>query len=122
MYSCLWPLPSGFLVGARDYYVQHELGHFVAGRVNGFSFGGMSLTIMGPGLGHRSEAAILPAESEMRTVESVRSYLRRRAVVLYSGALAESLDDSSLKVDNDKAIRIIQTQAMGADQDWAKAR
>jgi hypothetical protein len=102
--------------------IQHEMGHYVSGRINGFGFGGMSLTIMGPGLGHRGEAAIQPAESGMDSVEKVRSYLRRRAVVLYSGALAESLDESSLKVENEKAIKIIQTAGMGADQDGAKAR
>jgi hypothetical protein len=44
--------------------IQHELGHYVAGRVMGFGFTGMSLTILGRAAGHRGEAKIQLAQSE----------------------------------------------------------
>jgi hypothetical protein len=60
----------------------------------------------------------------MRSIEDVRSYLRRRVVVLYSGAPAQTLKTAgpSLEVDINEAVRIIQTPGRGAEQDWAKAR
>jgi hypothetical protein len=104
--------------------IQHELGHYVAGRVMGFRFDGMSIRILGPAKGHLGEAAIVLAQRGMPSVDAVRLYFRRRITVLYSGATAETSHPigGSLKVDNSEALGIIRTPMMGAEQDWAKAR
>jgi hypothetical protein len=104
--------------------IQHEMGHYISGRVLGFAFSGMSLLILGPKEGHRGEAGIQPAQLKMVSVDDVRSYLRRRVTVLYSGAPAETFptDSSGAKVNGQQALNIIRTPGKGAEQDHAKAR
>lgn len=100
--------------------VQHELGHFIAGRILGFGFDGMTLMIIGPLKGHRGEAAIKLAQ-RVSTLEETKSYLRRRIKVLYAGAPAEALGES-LKVNVEEAVNIIKHPGLGAAQDYAKVR
>nr|WP_304932112.1 hypothetical protein [Pseudomonas savastanoi] len=63
------------------------------------------------------------AES-VTSIDDVKAYLERRVLVLYAGAMAETLPPSHVPakgVDRDRAIEIIRG-SLGAEQDHAKAR
>ncbi|RAI70860.1 hypothetical protein DOZ80_10345 [Pseudomonas fluorescens] len=101
---------------------QHEMGHYVVAKVMGFTTDDVSIEIMEPN-GHRGGAAVRLAQP-LQSLDAVSNYLERRVLVLYAGALAETLHPSHVPktgVDNEKAVEIIRG-ALGAEQDHAKAR
>jgi len=88
---------------------QHEMGHYVIARALGFCTGDVSLEIIGPIDGHRGGATIILPEA-IRSIEDLCVYLERRIIVLYAGALAETLPGSASptkKVNTDKAREIL---------------
>ena len=63
------------------------------------------------------------AES-LTSMDDVKAYLERRVLVLYAGAMAETLPQGQVPergVDRDRAAKIIRG-SLGAEQDYAKAR
>lgn len=96
---------------------QHEAGHYIVARVLGFRTGSISLTITDLSGGHRAGSEIIPA-CALSGDESIVDYLERRVIVLYSGALAESISNGQL--DNDSALKSIRTG--GGMRDYDKAR
>ncbi|MCR4313473.1 MAG: hypothetical protein NUV58_04450 [Candidatus Roizmanbacteria bacterium] len=95
---------------------QHEVGHYIVARILGFQAGDISLTITDLVGGHIAGSEIELAMG-LTTVESIIDYLENRVIVLYAGALAESLTKG--RVDN-KAAESIRLD--GGKDDDAKAR
>jgi hypothetical protein len=98
----------------------HEMGHYVLSRALGFRTGFVSVEIMFTG--HRGEAEIM-LDEPLLTPTDVRSYLRRRIIVLYAGVAAETLPhvgSPDKQVDRQKALKLLE--APGAMDDASKAR
>lgn len=113
-------IPTHYREKARI-IAQHEMGHHVISRCMGFGSGEVSLTL------HRNDAhdggATINLEEPFETVEQVRRYLERRVLVLFAGAIAETLPPRQgpvRGVDREKAEKTIQGQT--ADSDYGKAR
>jgi hypothetical protein len=104
----------------RDWIVpiaQHEVGHYVSARVLGFRTGPISLTVFDFNRAHHATAEIT-LFCALRDLQSIEDYLERRIIVLYSGALAESLSNG--QVDN--AIATESLTKGGAKSDFDKVR
>ncbi|MCO7524861.1 hypothetical protein NJH54_10080 [Pseudomonas asiatica] len=100
---------------------QHEMGHYVMARVMGFVTDGVSIEIRHNG--HLGGATVQLSES-LRSLDDVSSYLKRRVLVLYAGAMAETLHPAHIPksgVDQEMAVKILN-EGLGAEQDYAKAR
>lgn len=102
---------------------RHEMGHYVIARALGFMTGDVILEIREP-VGHRGAAEII-LQASIKSLEDVRLYLERRVIVLYAGALAETLPyiaSPTKRVDIKRALEILNTNGQGAEQDYAKVR
>lgn len=95
---------------------QHEVGHYIVARILGFQVGDISLTITDLVGGHIAGSEIELAMG-LTTVESIIDYLENRVIVLYAGALAESLTKG--RIDNEAAESI---RLDGGKNDNDKAR
>ena len=96
---------------------QHEAGHHMTARRLGFKTGEITLTVTDDRGGHEAGAVILPASS-LYGVENILSYLNNRVIVLYAGALAESLERGRPNIDHARAC----LNEKGGEVDNAKAR
>ncbi|TBN45169.1 peptidase M41 [Pseudomonas sp. BGI-2] len=109
----------------RDHAVQianHEMGHYVVARALGFETGDVSLTVT-MDLRHQAGASITLARS-ITTIEAMKEHLQARMMVLFAGAMAQSLASkrsSGKRVDKPKAAAILRGE-LGAEQDYAKIR
>jgi hypothetical protein len=86
----------------------------------GFATDEVTVRIIGHD-GHDGSATIQLAQP-LTSLDAIKSYLERRVLVLYAGALAETLRPGHTPesgVDTDKAVDIIHG-AMGAEQDMGK--
>ncbi len=102
---------------------KHEMGHYVIARALGFSTSDVSIEIIGHN-GHRGTSGITLSE-KIESIETLRAYLERRVIVLYAGAIAETLPGLGApvkKVDTKKACDILNNSNNGSEQDFAKAR
>jgi len=100
----------------------HEFGHYVAARTLGFRTGEVTIQLhfeLG-GIAHRGGAKIELAH-QLDTTTDVIDYLKKRVVILYAGAVAETLNQHGV-VDQRYAVQILHTAGQGAEQDHAKAR
>ncbi len=97
MRSYLDLMASGFPVERAVKVVRHEVGHWIVGRYHGFKSGPIEITML-RGDGHRGSAQI-ETDCDLRTMDLLESYLRRRISTLFAGALAESLSEDG-KVNN----------------------
>ena len=100
------------------------MGHYVIARALGFQTGDVTIKLLGPLDGHHGTATITLSEA-IKSLEDVRLYLERRVIVLYAGALAETLPYSASptkRVDVDRACEILENPGQGAEQDHAKVR
>lgn len=105
---------------------QHEMGHYVASRCLGFGTGDVSVQIITIGMDHRAES-VIKLHEPLRSIDDVGHYLRRRIIVLYAGALAQTLFCASpakclSEVDVAKACDILEGPHSGAQGDHAKIR
>lgn len=82
--------------------IRHESGHLVVAKACGFSTCGIKLWALEAG-------AELTLEPSFRELEHVRDWLERRIVVLYAGAVAESLKGKT--IDQDKCKGLLQSTA-----------
>jgi hypothetical protein len=101
---------------------QHEMGHYVIARAMGFNTSEVTLELNGFD-GHKGGAGIQLA-GPVSTIEAAQNFLARRVIVLFAGAMSETLTPDHIPqtgIDNDKAIAIIRG-GRGAEQDHAKAR
>lgn len=109
----------------RDHAMQiahHEMGHYVVARALGFETGGVTLTVT-MDLRHQAGASITLARS-MSSIDAVKGYLEARMMVLFAGAMGQSLaseQSSGKRVDKRKAATILKGE-LGAEQDYAKIR
>lgn len=110
-------MANGFPVEQAEKVVRHEVGHWIAGEYHGFRCGSIEITMTRDG-GHRGQAEIFP-DSDLQSIELVKSYLRRRIGVLYAGVLAEALGENG-KVNNTYAIKELETG--GATNDFKGIR
>ncbi|CUW85620.1 MULTISPECIES: hypothetical protein [Rhizobium/Agrobacterium group] len=98
-------MASGFPVERAVRVVRHEVGHWIVGQYHGFKSGPIEITML-RGDGHRGSAQI-ETDCDLRSVELLDSYLRRRISTLFAGALAESLGEDG-KVNNQYAARELE--------------
>lgn len=99
---------------------QHEMGHYVAAKVLGFSTGYVSIEARNPF--DRSGETEMALMESLTSAAEVSSYLARRIKVLNAGAMAETLKQPDFEVDMDEAVKIMKHPQLGAQQDHAKIR
>lgn len=102
---------------------QHEMGHYVLSKVMGFGTGQVTLEIKGFD-GHRGGSTI-HLDQPTANLDAVISYLERRVIVLFAGALAEALSpvqSPEKGIDQAKASEIFLSSILGAGDDHAKVR
>lgn len=69
---------------------EREMGHYVAARALGFRTGDVSVVLTGPmGDRHGTVAVTLPTAAG--SIDQIADYLRRHVIVLFAGAVAETL-------------------------------
>ncbi|WP_178122614.1 peptidase M41 [Pseudomonas izuensis] len=101
---------------------NHEMGHYVVARALGFETGGVTLTVT-MDLRHKGGACITLSRS-ISSLQAMREYLEARIMVLYAGAMAQTLPTVQARkkcVDQSKAAAILNG-AFGAEKDEAKIR
>lgn len=101
---------------------NHELAHYVIARAMGFKTGGVRLKLIGLD-GHDGAATIILHEP-LGSHQALINYLERRVIVLFAGALGETLTPQHIPhrgVNCQEAERILLLEK-GAAQDLAKAR
>ncbi|NUU33992.1 peptidase M41 [Pseudomonas sp. C2B4] len=109
----------------RDHALQiahHEMGHYVVARALGFETGGVTLTVTRD-LRHKGGATISLVRP-ITSMEAMKEYLEARMMVLFAGAMAQTLPSARARekrVDKTKAIAILNG-AFGAERDDAKIR
>lgn len=109
----------------RDRALQiahHEMGHYVVARALGFATGGVRLSVT-MDLRHKGGASIMLARP-ITSMDAMREYLEARMMVLFAGAMGETLSaihSTGKRVDKPKAISILNG-ALGAEQDYAKIK
>ncbi|TWB38028.1 zinc metalloprotease [Nitrospirillum pindoramense] len=102
---------------------QHEFGHYVMARALGFKTTGISVLIEDSG-GYHGTSSITLSES-FNSTDDLLAYVRRRAIVLFAGAVAEALPGLTAEqnlVDQSEACKIIDAVDRGAKEDNAKAQ
>lgn len=102
---------------------QHEMGHYVLSKVMGFGTGQVTLELTGFD-GHRGGSTI-HLDQPTANLDAVISYLERRVIVLFAGALAEALSPVQTPekgIDQTKASEIFLSPNLGAGDDHAKVR
>jgi len=99
---------------------QHEVGHFVAGRVLRFRTVGITVEML-PNGGHRGGAEVLLAEP-LKTTDEINDYLRRRVQELYAGALAQTLRENAPKMEVNQQAAYDDLMKGGAADDYTKVR
>lgn len=93
-------MAKGFPVERAVKVVRHEVGHWIASEHHGFKSGKLEITML-HGDGHHGRAET-QTEGDLRSLEMLDSYLRRRISTLFAGALAESLSEDG-RVNNQYA-------------------
>ncbi|WP_449228019.1 hypothetical protein [Azospirillum argentinense] len=81
---------------------RHEVGHWLMAERQGFIPQDIEITIIDY-QGSHSAGAVVNLACSLTSIAGVQDYLRRRIQILYSGAIAEALDDCN-QVNNDRAI------------------
>lgn len=98
---------------------RHELGHFVTTLALGFKATGVSLQVQKDS--HRGKSGnnlVMPLED----MDKVLDFLGRRIVCLLAGAVAETIDPLTFKVDHTGAFNLLQEGETGAGTDYAVAK
>ena len=95
---------------------RHEAGHYVVGRVLGFTMEGCSLGLLDFQGAHNAACTVLP-QRPLTTLAEVVDYAKKRATMLNAGSLAQATRGGI--VDNDDARRIADA---GGANDRAKVR
>jgi hypothetical protein len=95
---------------------RHEAGHLVVAKTFGFRTGDVSIELLDGQGGHLAASEIILATA-LATIADVATYLRNRTVVIYPGALAESMNDGV--ISNEEAVLCMRK---GAAIDHGKAR
>lgn len=90
----------------------HEFGHYIAANVMGFETDDVAIEMTDWRGGYRGEAGIRLSRG-LRTVPEAERYLRDRVVVLWAGALAETL--RAEKVSEDDAVKCLRGEAGASD-------
>ena len=108
----------------REHALQiacHEMGHYVVARALGFETGGVTLSVT-IDLRHKGGATINLVQP-ISSMEAMKAYLEARILVLFAGAMAQTLPSASIgkRVDLSKAAAILNG-AFGAERDDAKIR
>ena len=98
---------------------RHELGHFVTTLALGFKATHVSVQVQQNA--HRGKSGndlVMPLED----MEKVLDFLGRRIVCLLAGAVAETIDPLTYKVDHAGAFNLLQEGETGAGIDYAVAK
>ena len=98
---------------------QHEMGHFVAATVLGFSTGDVEIVMYGFS-SHRGGAAINLGHG-FNSLQELEKYIIARIQVLYAGCVAQSLSlQPVIEINEEKAVSLLHGDA-GKD-DYSKGR
>lgn len=113
-------IPTHYRERART-ISQHEMGHYVIAKAMGFSTGEVTLRLES----HEKHdgGSRIYLEEPFEGVGQIQRYLERRVLVLFAGAIAETLPPQHGQkrgVDQDKAGEIILS--LSAASDYGKAR
>lgn len=99
-------------IKARQTLIQHELGHWLVARHEGFKVGGISITFKADRLGRLMEyfgsSHVLPAP-EVACVDDVQRYLRSRITVLFAGICAEVLGRDEAEINSGLMTHLLNT-------------
>lgn len=100
---------------------QHELAHFVTAIALGFEGYEVTLKIHMTELVHRGKSR---ANNAIRceTLEDMRIFMHKRAIVTLAGVMGESVSRSTFKVDMRKALDLLELEETGAALDNAVAK
>lgn len=96
---------------------RHEVGHMIAAKVVGFKTGGITIELTDNRGAYKGGAEII-LPRPVTSLEEAGSYISDRVVVLWAGALAESVKDG--KADQDAACACLNSG--GGILDHGKAR
>jgi hypothetical protein len=99
---------------------KHEFGHWLMAARLGFTPSDIEITITHKGQGHRGGASIT-LQDEIKSIDDVRSYTRRRIGVLFAGSFAESLSPLG-EVNPQYAVQQLEGEQGGAKDDFSKIR
>ena len=98
---------------------QHEVAHYVVATALGFE--GEKLTLQVQLDAHRGKSTVDCVVS-CGSLSELRSFMRKRAVVILAGAMGEALDRASFEVDGRRAHLLLSEGDTGAGQDNAVAK
>jgi hypothetical protein len=93
--------------------LRHEAGHMVTAKVLGFDTGRLTFSPTEAG-------AEIILDLALPDIPALVSFIKRRAMVLYAGAMAEALNADGSDIDNDKALGLLK--AIEASDDYSKVR
>lgn len=96
---------------------RHEAGHWVIGSRLGFPCNDIMINIIRAD--HYIGSAAVIVESDLSSLDQIKSYARRRIVNLYAGAVAESLNRDG-SINDTYALRELRER--GATNDFKGAR
>lgn len=89
-------------------FVRHECGHLIVAKSLGFKTGGITVTC-------KQACAELDIIPSCRNIEEIKDFIERRVIVLYAGAVAQSIYDG--EIDSELCIKLLKTTAL---DDWRK--
>ncbi|MDR6643570.1 hypothetical protein J2X57_002791 [Luteibacter sp. 1214] len=95
---------------------RHEAGHYIVGRVHGFTVGSISVCLLDLHGGHSAQAEMTPT-SYTPSIEAFIEWAEKRVQQLYAGVLAQALDEAG-KIDFEKATEFAKN---GGADDYKKA-
>lgn len=109
------PSPEDLKSRIQD-LAQHELAHYVTAIALGFE--GREVTLQVQLEAHRGKStanSVVPCNS----MEELRSFVSKRAIVILAGVMGETIDRSTFEVDGVKAKQLLTEGDTGAGQDYA---
>lgn len=98
---------------------QHELAHYVTAIALGFEGGKVTLQIQPQA--HRGKSTTNNV-IRCNSMEELRTFMRKRAIVVLAGAMGETIDRVAFEVNAQKSYQLLSEGETGAGQDNAVAK
>jgi len=97
--------------------VQHEVGHYIVAKILGFEVNDISIVFFDLQGAHQGGSGLMLIE-KITSVEATIQYLENRIIVLYAGALAQTLQNSKANIEEANELLL----RGGSQNDYAKIR